>query len=196
MFCPTCGAALDNAATFCSGCGSRLGVAAPSAMAAMPAPGYIAAAPRMDYATWGTRAVGYLIDALLVGAAMAAIYLVLGTMLTSMARVGGESLASGTCCIVLGLFPIASLVVGIYNRVYLVSLRGSSIGQGIVHVKVVDASGNLLSQGTAAIRLLAQVGMGFVPFLPLLDLLWPLWDERRQTLHDKAVGCYVINQPH
>jgi hypothetical protein len=22
-----------------------------------------------------------------------------------------------------------------------------------------------------------------------------LWDERRQTLHDKAVNCYVINNP-
>jgi uncharacterized RDD family membrane protein YckC len=78
--------------------------------------------------------------------------------------------------------------------VYLVSLRGYSIGQGVVKVKVVDQSGNLLSQGTALIRLLAQAGMGFVPFLPILDLLWPLWDERRQTLHDKAVGCYVINR--
>jgi hypothetical protein len=51
------------------------------------------------------------------------------------------------------------------------------------------------SQSTAFIRLLAQAGMGFVPFLPLLDLLWPLWDDHRQTLHDKAVGCYVINNP-
>jgi uncharacterized RDD family membrane protein YckC len=93
------------------------------------------------------------------------------------------------------LFPVATLLVGLYNRVYLISQRGYSIGQGIVKVKVVDASGRLLSMGTAFVRLLAQAGMGFVPFLPLLDLLWPLWDERRQTLHDKAVGCYVINQP-
>jgi uncharacterized RDD family membrane protein YckC len=26
----------------------------------------------------------------------------------------------------------------------------------------------------------------------LLDLLWPLWDEQRQTLHDKAVGSFVV----
>jgi uncharacterized RDD family membrane protein YckC len=76
-----------------------------------------------------------------------------------------------------------------------VSQRGYSIGQGVVKVKVVDANGQLLTQGTAFVRLLAQAGMGLVPFLPLLDLLWPLWDVRRQTLHDKAVNCYVITNP-
>jgi uncharacterized RDD family membrane protein YckC len=27
----------------------------------------------------------------------------------------------------------------------------------------------------------------------LADVLWPLWDERNQTLHDKIVSTYVIN---
>jgi uncharacterized RDD family membrane protein YckC len=149
----------------------------------------------MDYATWATRAIGYIIDSLLVGAVMLILYAVLGGMLTAVAGLGGRGAAGGMCCFMLLLFPLATLLVGLYNRVYLVSQRGYSIGQGIVHVKVVDANGALLSQGTAFIRLLVHAGMGFVPLLPLLDLLWPLWDERRQTLHDKAVNCYVINNP-
>ena len=29
--------------------------------------------------------------------------------------------------------------------------------------------------------------------LPLiLDYLWPLWDDRNQTLHDKAVSTVVV----
>ena len=91
------------------------------------------------------------------------------------------------------LFPLATFLVGIYNSVYLIAQRGYSIGQGVVKVMVVDAAGNLLTTGAAWIRLLVRVAFGFVPFLPLLDLLWPLWDVRRQTLHDKAVNCYVIN---
>ena len=43
--------------------------------------------------------------------------------------------------------------------------------------------------------LLAHVGLSFLGPLGIIDLLWPLWDERRQTLHDKAVGCYVITNP-
>jgi uncharacterized RDD family membrane protein YckC len=91
------------------------------------------------------------------------------------------------------LFPLATLFVGLYNSVFLIAQRGYSIGQGVVKVMVVDATGNLLTTGSAFVRLLVRVAFGLVPFLPALDLLWPLWDERRQTLHDKAVNCYVIN---
>ena len=202
MFCAKCGASVNQGSVFCPSCGTQVVFASP----APPAPGPAAPMPALtppapsaaviwDYATWGTRAVGYLIDSILIGAAMAVIYLIAGSVLASFARLAGEDAAVGTCCMVILLFPLASLVVGIYNRVYLVSQRGASIGQGVVKVKVVDANGQLLSQGTALVRLLAHVVMGFVPFLPVLDLLWPLWDPRRQTLHDKAVGCYVINYP-
>jgi uncharacterized RDD family membrane protein YckC len=83
--------------------------------------------------------------------------------------------------------------VGLFNGVYLVAQRGASIGQGVMNLKVVDVNGNLLTTGTAFIRLIARVALGFLPFVgPLLDLLWPLWDEKKQTLHDKAVGSYVL----
>ncbi|MGA2116456.1 MAG: RDD family protein [Bryobacteraceae bacterium] len=147
------------------------------------------------YATWANRVIGFLIDGLLIGAGMAILYLVLGSVLTGIAGLGGHDAASGMCCMLLLLFPVATLLVGFYNSVYLIAQRGFSIGQGVVKVKVVDAYGNLLSQGNAFVRLLARVALAFVPFGSLLDMLWPLWDDRRQTLHDKAVGCYVVNNP-
>jgi uncharacterized RDD family membrane protein YckC len=151
--------------------------------------------PGMDYAQWGTRVLGYLIDTALVGAVLMVLHLALGGLFAATLGGGSESAAVGVCCVWLLLAFVSTLLVGLYNRVYLVSQRGASIGQGVVKVKVVDANGQLLSQGTALIRLLAQAGMGLIPVLPLLDLLWPLWDIRRQTLHDKAVNCYVINNP-
>jgi uncharacterized RDD family membrane protein YckC len=170
-----------------------------AAAAAQPTPAYYAPAtayPVWDYATWGTRAVGYIVDALLVGVGMALLYLVIGGVLTPLMHfTGGPGVSSGLCCMAILLFPLATLLVGLYNGVYLVAERGFSIGQGIVKIKVVDASGNLLTQGAAFMRLLVRVGLSFVPFLPVLDMLWPLWDQRRQTLHDKAVNCYVINNP-
>jgi uncharacterized RDD family membrane protein YckC len=60
---------------------------------------------------------------------------------------------------------------------------------------VVDARGNLLSMGTLVIRLIVQALLGMIPIVGILDLLWPLWDVPRQTLHDKAVGSFVINNP-
>src|SRR5271157_4926284 len=192
-FCSNCGASVSEGSGFCPACGSSVqpGVPAPPPIAPVP----VVVLPAMDYATWGNRAIGYLIDTILVGAAMFVLYLVLGGMLAAIAGVGAHGAAGGMCCLMIILFPVATLLVGLYNRVYLVSQRGFSIGQGVVKVKVVDAYGRLLSQGTALLRLVVQAALGFVPFLPLLDLLWPLWDDRRQTLHDKAVNCYVINNP-
>jgi uncharacterized RDD family membrane protein YckC len=150
----------------------------------------------MDYASWGNRALGYIIDSLIVGLVMGVLWAILaGALVGLVGLTGSRHGAGGVCCLFIILFPISTLLVGLYNRVYLVSQRGYSIGQGVVKVKVVGPNGQLLTQGTAFVRLLAQAGMGFVPLLPLLDLLWPLWDERRQTLHDKAVSCYVINNP-
>jgi uncharacterized RDD family membrane protein YckC len=202
MYCPKCGASVAAGLAFCPTCGGNVQSSAPPQMPpASPvyaAPAYAAPAQPAqrvwDYATWSTRVIGYLIDGLLVGAGIAILYFVVGAMLASMFHLAGGREASGTiCCTMFLLFPLATLFVGIYNSVFLIAQRGYSIGQGVVKVMVVDAGGNLLTTGAAMIRLLVRVAFGFVPFLPLLDFLWPLWDERRQTLHDKAVNSYVIN---
>jgi uncharacterized RDD family membrane protein YckC len=155
----------------------------------------------MDYALWSTRALGYLIDSLVVGGVLVVLFLVAALGFGAFAGLGAASLGHRDlaglgglgCCLWFALFLFASLAVGLYNKVYLVSTRGASIGQGVMKIKVVDAQGRLISQGNALIRLLAHLGLGFLPLGGIIDLLWPLWDERRQTLHDKAVGCYVIN---
>jgi uncharacterized RDD family membrane protein YckC len=201
MFCASCGTVIQDGAPFCGVCGARQLVQAagyPSApqpggpAVAAPAPG-VPTAFAAGYATWATRAMGFIIDSLLVGAGMAVLYVVLAGFLTSVAALGGRHAAGGMCCMFLLLFPLATLLVGLYNGVYLIALRGASIGQGLMNIKVVDANGNLLTQGTAFVRLVVRAVMGFVPLLPMLDLLWPLWDVRAQTLHDKAVNCYVVN---
>jgi uncharacterized RDD family membrane protein YckC len=161
------------------------------------------AAPVWEYASWGTRVLGYLIDSLLVAVVVGVLGILAFTVFGGLVGLGGgigseglQGIGATGCCCLFSLFPIAILLIGLWNKVYLVAQRGYSIGQGVVKIKVVDAQGNLLTQGTALIRLLAQVGLSFIPIVGgFLDLLWPLWDDRRQTLHDKAVGCYVINNP-
>lgn len=204
-FCTNCGAQNQDNAQYCTGCGSpvRGALATPpgqlSPVSGAPPPlavPYAAAGPPLPpgatYAQWADRVVGYLIDMLLVGAGMLVLYLVLGGLFAMMAGLG-SNLAGGMCCMMILLFPVSSLLVGLFNGVYLVAQRGSSIGQGVMNLKVVDINGNLLSTGTAFIRLIARVALGFLPMVgPLLDLLWPLWDDKRQTLHDKAVGSYVL----
>jgi uncharacterized RDD family membrane protein YckC len=203
MYCPKCGAGIAADTAFCPICGGGLQAAAPvqpmqPAYAATPAYAY----PAWDYATWSTRAIGYIVDGLLVFAGMCVLGFVIGMIFglasglaSGLHLMGEHDTTGGMCCLMILLFPLATLGVGLYNSVFLVAKRGFSIGQGIVKIKVVDANGNLLTQGTAFVRLLVRVALSLVPILPLLDLLWPLWDLRRQTLHDKAVNCYVVNNP-
>ena len=202
MYCPKCGASVAANLAFCPTCGANLQSAAPpqqyQASPVYAAPIYGAQAPAAqriwDYATWGTRAIGYLVDLMLVAVGMGILYFVFAALTVSLFRFGiGREAARGFCCMFVLLYPLATLLVGIYNSVILIAQRGYSIGQGVVKIMVVDANGNLLTTGSAFIRLLVRAAFGLVPFLPALDLLWPLWDERRQTLHDKAVNCYVIN---
>jgi len=214
-FCTNCGAPNDDNAQFCTGCGAHLTTAVAQTPGQSPAPAgtpppaqpyasqqtaaYSTPGPPLPpgaaYAQWADRVIGYLIDSVIVGAVMFVLYLIMGGLLAALGSMG-SNLAGGMCCVMILLFPISTLLVGLYNRVYLVAQRGASIGQGIMHLKVVDINGNLLTMGTAVIRLLAQVALSFVPVVgPLLDLLWPLWDEKRQTLHDKAVGSFVLKMP-
>jgi uncharacterized RDD family membrane protein YckC len=39
-----------------------------------------------------------------------------------------------------------------------------------------------------------QVVLPIVSLLVFVDLLWPLWDPRNQTLHDKVAGTVVLRQ--
>lgn len=209
MYCSNCGANVADGQPFCTNCGRPMGGGQqPPQSAPPPQQQYGGFNPQpvqalgpagMVCAPWATRVLGYLVDYLMVMGVVVVLYIIAGTIfgagvgLGSMVNADGLSgLGSMGCCCMASIFPISFFIVGVWNRVILVSQRGYSIGQGVVHVKVVDANGQLLSQQTAGIRLLAQVGLGFIPLLGIVDLLWPLWDPARQTLHDKAVGSFVV----
>lgn len=161
---------------------------------------------QLNYATWADRVLAALIDGGIVFAAIFILYVAISIIGLILGGVGmgvgsaisedaggiGSLLGSGFCCIAFVLLPLVSLGLGLYNKVYLVGKRGSSIGQGIMHLKVVTADGSMVPTGTLVLRLLVQIGFGFIPPLPLLSILWPLWDPQRQALHDKAVGTFVI----
>jgi uncharacterized RDD family membrane protein YckC len=153
---------------------------------------------QMRYAEWIDRVLAALIDGALNIALMIVLFIIFGALTAASAGVGGDDnpLPGGILCLGMLITFVSVFGLGIFNKIYLVSKRGSSIGQGVMKLKVVDAAGNIPPMGTLLIRLLVQVGMSFIPFLSiflvLLDVLWPLWDEQKQTLHDKAAGTFVI----
>ena len=59
--------------------------------------------------------------------------------------------------------------------------------------------------GTVLLRWVAQYGVGLLGLVPfvgsigglysLLNYLWPLWDGKKQALHDKVAKTNVVRDP-
>jgi len=101
---------------------------------------------------------------------------------------------------------LAGLVVqGLYIIKMTSSSRGQTIGNRVAHTSVRDAvTGGQISAvqalkrwGFMTVLTLpvisgSSVGLGLYVVLALVDNLWPLFDKRNQTLHDKIAGTLVI----
>jgi len=88
------------------------------------------------------------------------------------------------------------LAVG-YYAVLNGSEMGQTFGKRVFGIQVRDATGEggTIGVGRAGMRFVT-VGLFrivlFFGLFTLLDGLWPLWDSRRQALHDKIAGSVVV----
>ena len=88
------------------------------------------------------------------------------------------------------------LVIGVCMLLYeaLTTARfGRSPGKAIMKIRPVRLDGSALSAGRAFARAGAYYAAGFVSVLQLLDVLWCLWDEDAQCLHDKVCETLVVS---
>ena len=94
-------------------------------------------------------------------------------------------------------------IVGIFVNCALMARKGErngmTLGKQVLKIRVYREDGQPVGFGLGVLRdfvvrflLFGLVGFFFLGLPGLLDLLWPLWDERNQTLHDKIVSTYVI----
>jgi uncharacterized RDD family membrane protein YckC len=77
--------------------------------------------------------------------------------------------------------------------------NGQTLGKQAVGIRVIRADGRPMDYGTSALRewviktVVAQVAGAFSFGLAgVLDGLWPLWDGRNQSIHDKIASTLVL----
>jgi len=92
---------------------------------------------------------------------------------------------------------VAVLVV--LHLIYYTLLHGSAPGQTVgnrlVGTAVKTRDGGRLTYTEACGRTIAKfASFAFWPIGGFMDFLWPLWDKRRQALHDKVAGSVVVNR--
>ncbi len=117
-------------------------------------------------ASWGQRALGYVVDLVIIFVVQLVVGLVAGR----------------------GVAQLVGLLVWV-GFAYMESQDGQSPGKKVVGIRLrSERDGSYLSWGMAIVRKIAHL----VDTLPILiGWLWPLWDRKRQTFADKIVSTVV-----
>lgn len=90
----------------------------------------------------------------------------------------------------LGYFAPLLIMSLVYFGLFL-AVTGKTPGQSLLHVRVVDRSGDRPGPVIAAIRLAATVA-GLFP--GALGALWMAFDMEKRAFHDHVAGTYVVRE--
>ena len=196
-FCSSCGAALPEGANNCPTCGHPVGAPRPPAF---PAPTR-RPQPRPPHTRGGwQRVAAAIIDGIVLGIPGGILAVLVGgtrttrnviqidqfNRTTRIRQVGFELNAKGILVLV---------ILGVLYRVFLEGgPRGQTLGKMAMKIAVRDQStGGPIGYGRAFVRWLAALVLWIILVIPgIIDVLFPLWDPRHQTLHDKAAGSIVV----
>lgn len=136
-----------------------------------------------NFASWISRVGAALIDGLIASAV-----LIVGYIVVIADGTDGSVSGAATLVVVLGWF--AALGFGIWNLGIKQGTSGQSIGKGVLGIKVVDTmSGQPTGAGKGVLRWLLHTILNSAC---ILNVLWPLWDNQKQTWTDKIVNTYVV----
>jgi uncharacterized RDD family membrane protein YckC len=95
----------------------------------------------------------------------------------------------------IAVLVLAWLVLGLNWAVWQ-GHTGHTVGKRLAGLRLVDvASFQPIGVGRGLKRYLLRwlfIVVGLILPIQTLNLLWPLWDRRRQTLDDKATKCVVL----
>ncbi|MGW1346814.1 RDD family protein [Kribbella sp. NPDC002412] len=157
-----------------------------------PQYGYGYGVPQAPLADWAPRAGAYLIDGLISGVPIAIGY---GVFIADIAMrsddLSSSNDAPGAFAIILFVLGIlASIGLGLWNRVFRQGKTGQSVGKSALRLRLVDAqSFQPIGAGRSFLR---EFLSGLFNNACFLNLLWPLWDDQKQTWHDKVMTTYVV----
>jgi uncharacterized RDD family membrane protein YckC len=137
-----------------------------------------------ELAGWGARVGASLIDSLITAGPVLVGYV------SAQAINGGEDELRAGAGLVIAIAYLAALGLWVWNRVIKQGRTGQSIGKRALGISLIgELSGQPVGAGRAFGRELLSWLFNNICFL---NVLWPLWDDRQQTWHDKVVSTLVV----
>jgi uncharacterized RDD family membrane protein YckC len=137
------------------------------------------------YSGWWRRAGALLVDSLLVFVVIAIVFALAFLVAAFDETAGG----------ILLILSIVFLFAGpIWYWIYFTGRApGQTIGKKALGIRVRNADQDRpIGYGASAGRYLITVVFGIFWIPSLIDYLWPLWDSRNQSLHDKVANSIVV----
>jgi uncharacterized RDD family membrane protein YckC len=96
---------------------------------------------------------------------------------------------------------VSAVLAFVYATWFLASSWQATPFMRLLGIHIATESGERVGLGRAAGRTavyqvvaLAAMRAFFLELLILVDLLWPIWDKRNQTLHDKVARTVVLRR--
>jgi len=178
MNCPHCGSPSEDNATLCHVCGQALGATV----------NLDTAPSKQILAGWWRRVGATFADDLI---------LIIPTLVVASIFEGIGGVYTGA---------VAGLMLQGFYMVWQISSRsGQTVGNRVAATKVIDALTGSRVTITQAVKRWGFIAVYssleftgtrgatiFVSLIGLVDVLWPLFDARKQTLHDKFAGTLVV----
>jgi uncharacterized RDD family membrane protein YckC len=189
-YCVNCGKELSTQATMCPHCGHP-GPAA-KGTAALAAGGQLAG--------WGARVGAALLDGLILLIPFALLAAIIFSTADVDWRALGDRVETDTltsndveALAVIGLTMLSFFIVTMLYKPLMEGRNGQTLGKMWVKIRVVRADdGTRIGYGKAFLRWFISTIFSAISLLNLLNYLWPLWDDSKQTLHDKVASTIVV----
>ena len=144
----------------------------------------------MEKAGFGARLIAYILDGFIIGLVLVAVFMCSFTVIMLTSDTGSDFLgiiAGGTAIL---LFFVMLLAQFIYFG-YFWSKNGQTLGMKLLGIKVIRRTeGEGLSFFRAALR--GTLGYWISSLVFSLGFLWALFDENKETWHDKIFDTWVV----
>jgi uncharacterized RDD family membrane protein YckC len=150
-------------------------------------------------ASWLSRVGAQLIDGVIIGVGALILFLPIGAAAgVGFADDSDASIAAAIIGLVLWTVCIA-IIAMLYAPVMMARTNGKTLGRMVMNIRVVRTSGERVTFGYAFVRevlvkslLFGILGSFTFGLAPLIDNLWPLWDEENRALHDFICNSRVV----
>ena len=145
----------------------------------------------MQKATFGTRAIAWFGDLLVIAVLAAIISFIFGSAVGLTAGRESSFLGFLSAALLIIWFVLLFLLQFLYFG-YFWSKDGQSMGMRWLHIRVVRRNKEeQLSFWRAAFR--GSVGYWLSGVVFYIGYLWAIWDDENETWHDKVFDTWVVN---